>query len=131
MIPPLPQESEHPWPSGYLFQSPGAHLTYRVIGPCCRLFDREELPWPCCRIQWHGKEPSWRRVGKRFVPDLATRRYPSYSVEIVGQGYRADPFVTTLFTVSLKTATQNWWHTRRLTEKDIEHEGKEERGDKN
>lgn len=113
MIPSLPVGSEHPWPSGHIFHSPGAHLTYRVIGPCCRLFDREELPWPCCRIQWHGKEPSWRRIGKRFVPDLATRRYPSYNVEIVGQSYRAEPFVTTLFTANLDSATQAWWHTKQ------------------
>lgn len=114
MIPSLPPESEHPWPSGHLFQSPGAHLTYRVIGPCCRLFDREELPWPCCRLQWRGKEPSWRRIGKRFVPDLATQRYPSYNVEIVGQGYRAEPFVTTLFTAALPGPEQTWWHTKQI-----------------
>lgn len=110
MIP--PQALDHPWPSGYVFNSPGAHLTYRVIGPCCRLFDREQLPWPCCRIQWHGKEPSWRRIGKRFVPDMATRRYPSYSVEIIGQGYHAQPFVTTLYTVKLAPEIQAWWYSK-------------------
>lgn len=112
MIPPLPPCSEHPWPSGHVFQSPGAHLTYRVVGPCCRLFDREQLPWPCCRIQWRGKEPSWRRVGKRFVPDLATRKSPSYCVEIVGQGDGAQAFVTTLYTAKLDRDTQSWWHAR-------------------
>ncbi len=112
MIPPLPPCSEHPWPSGHVFQSPGAHLTYRVVGPCCRLFDREQLPWPCCRIQWRGKEPSWRRVGKRFVPDMATRKSPSYCVEIVGQGDGAQAFVTTLYTAKLDRATQAWWHAR-------------------
>ncbi|MEY3300332.1 MAG: hypothetical protein RLZZ597_3592, partial [Cyanobacteriota bacterium] len=89
-----------------------AHLTYRVVGPCCRLFDREQLPWPCCRIQWRGKEPSWRRVGKRFVPDLATRKSPSYCVEIVGQGYHTQPFVTTLYTAQFDAATRNWWYTK-------------------
>ena len=106
------QALEHPWPTGILFNSPGAHLTYRVIGPCCRLFDREQLPWPCCRIQWHGKEPSWRRIGRRFVADLSTRRHPSYNVEIIGQRYRAEPFVTTLYTVTLSASMQQWWHSK-------------------
>ncbi|MEM9162693.1 MAG: hypothetical protein AAGC54_06435 [Cyanobacteria bacterium P01_F01_bin.4] len=119
MIPSLPPDTEHPWPSGHLFQSPGGHLTYRVVGPCCRLFDREQLPWPCCRIQWRGKEPSWRRIGRRLIPDLATRKHPSYSVEIVGQGYRDDPFVTTLYTVKSGAELQNWWHTKHLTAADL------------
>ncbi len=112
MSPTPPPPTEHPWPTGHLFQSPGAHLTYRVIGPCCRLFDREQLPWPCCRIQWRGKEPSWRRIGKRLVPDLATRKAPSYCVEMVGQGYHTQPFVTTLYTAEFDTATRNWWYTK-------------------
>lgn len=112
----LPDQHTHPWPTGHLFLSPGAHLTYRVIGPCCRLFDREQLPWPCCRLQWRGKEPSWRRIGKRFVPDLATKRFPSYSVEIVGPGYRSESFVTTLFTAKLSPERQTWWYTRRIAE---------------
>jgi hypothetical protein len=108
----LPIDAEHPWPTGYIFQSPGAHLTYQVVGPCCRLFDREQLPWPCCRLQWRGKEPSWRRIGKRFVPDMATRRSPSYCVEIVGQGYYTKAFVTTLYTARFDKATQDWWYSR-------------------
>ena len=96
---PLSSPPPHPWPTGYMFESPGAHLTYRVIGPCCRLYDREQLPWPCCRIQWHSKEPSWRRIGPRLIADLATRQHPSYCVEIVGQSYRSDPLVMTLYTV--------------------------------
>ncbi|MGD1906392.1 MAG: hypothetical protein ACFB0C_10410 [Leptolyngbyaceae cyanobacterium] len=115
LLPTSPQA--HPWPPGHIFQSPGAHLTYRVQGPCCRLFDREQLPWPCCRLQWRSKEPSWRRIGKRFVPDIATRRYPSYSVEILGQGYRANPFVTTLYTARLPPDLQNWWYSKRLPDK--------------
>ena len=107
-----PPVGEHPWPTGHIFQSPGAHLTYRVIGPCCRLFDREQLPWPCCRLQWRGKEPSWRRIGRRFTVDLATRRHPSYCVEIVGQGYRAQPIVVTLYMVSFSREMQSWWHTK-------------------
>ena len=120
MIPSLPLESEHPWPTGHLFHSPGAHLTYRVVGPCCRLFDREQLPWPCCRLQWRGKEPSWRRVGKRLVVDTATRRHPSYNVEIVGQGYRGEPFVTTLYTVILSAEVRVWWHAKRVKAAEVE-----------
>lgn len=115
MISPLPENAVHPWSSGHVFQSPGAHLTYRVIGPCCRLYDREQLPWPCCRLQWRGKEPSWRRIGKRLVPDMATRKFPSYSVEIVGQNYRGEAFVTTLYTVQLSSKEQNWWYTKRVS----------------
>jgi hypothetical protein len=109
----------HPWPSGYIFESPGAHLTYRVIGPCCRLYDRHQLPWPCCRIQWRSKEPSWRRIGKRFIADLATRKHPSYCVEIIGQSYRSEPVVMTLYTVKFSAELQNWWHTKRLETPDL------------
>ncbi|WP_228021368.1 hypothetical protein [Vasconcelosia minhoensis] len=113
MISSPPANVEHPWPAGFLFESPGAHFTYRVVGPCCRLFDREQLPWPCCRLQWKGKEPSWRRIGRRLTVDLASRRHPSYCVEIVGQGYSSEPFVTTLYTVTFAPEFQLWWHTPR------------------
>ncbi|MGB7084458.1 MAG: hypothetical protein WBD47_02810 [Phormidesmis sp.] len=104
----------HPWPTGHLFESLGAHLTYRIVGPCCRLYDRQQLPWPCCRIQWHSKEPSWRRIGRRLIADMATRKHPSYCVEIVGQSYRSEPVVMTLYTVKLSADLQNWWHMPRL-----------------
>jgi hypothetical protein len=45
---------------------------------------------------------------------MATRQHPSYNVEIVGQGYRGESFVTTLYTVRLSPELQAWWHTRRL-----------------
>ena len=113
--PPITGKSvEHPWPTGHIFESPGAHLTYRVVGPCCRLYDREQLPWPSCRIQWHSKEPSWRRIGRRFIADMATRKHPSYSVEIVGQSYRSEPVVMTLYTATLSSELRNWWHTKRI-----------------
>jgi hypothetical protein len=99
---------------GDVFFSPGCHFSYRVVGPCCRLFDREQLPWPCCRLQWRGKEPSWRRIGKRFVPDLGTKRHPSYSVEIIGQGQidpiAGEPTIITLYAVQLSTDLRHWWH---------------------
>ena len=80
---------------GSVHTSPGGQYSFRVIGPCCRLFDREELPWPCCRLAWRSKEPSWRRIGRRFVPDLAARRCPSYAVELLQPGGRPTPTVLT------------------------------------
>lgn len=73
----------HPLRSGEIFYSPGGTFKYRVIGPCCRLYDREELPWPCCRLSWQGKEPFWNRIGRRFVADLGAKESPSYCVELV------------------------------------------------
>ena len=102
----------HPLPTGFILTSPGQHFTYRVIGPCCQLFDREELPWPCCRIQWHSKEPSWRRIGRRFVADIAAKRCPSYSVEPLNQEYLQDPFVLTMYWVKLPPDPREWWYSR-------------------
>lgn len=99
-------------PHGHIFSSPGGHFTYRVVGPCCRLFDREELPWPCCRLQWRSKEPSWRRVGRRFVPDIAAKRSPSYQVEILNPEYPTDPIVLTMYWIKLSAADQQWWYTK-------------------
>jgi hypothetical protein len=104
--------SQHPLPSGFVLHSPGGQFRYRIIGPCCRLFDREQLPWPCCRIQWRSKEPSWRRIGYRFVADMAAKRYPSYSVELVGYGSAAEPTLLTLYTDRLPPQTLDWWYTR-------------------
>ena len=97
---------------GSLHTSPGGQYSYRVLGPCCRLFDREELPWPCCRIGWRSKEPSWRRVGRRFVPDLAARRCPSYAVELLQPGSRLTSTVITLFPQRLSSALQEWWYSK-------------------
>lgn len=102
----------HPLPHGQIISSPGCHFTYRIVGPCCRLFDREQLPWPCCRLQWRGKEPSWRRIGKRFVIDLATKGHPSYCIEIVGQGSLA-PTVITLYSVNLPPPIKDWWYSEK------------------
>ncbi|WP_416673513.1 hypothetical protein [Egbenema bharatensis] len=107
-----PDQTSHPFPPGHTFYSPGGHFTYRVVGPCCRLFDREELPWPCCRLEWRGKEPSWRRIGRRFVPDMATKNSPSYCVEVLGQEQSGRTFVVTLYPVKLSPAVKEWWHSR-------------------
>ncbi|HIK53679.1 MAG TPA: hypothetical protein IGS37_00620 [Synechococcales cyanobacterium M55_K2018_004] len=103
---------QHPLQSGQVFTSLGCHFTYRVVGPCCRLFDREELPWPCCRLEWRGKEPSWRRVGRRFVPDMASRNAPSYCVEILGQSRSEGQFVLTLYWDKLPQPIKDWWYAR-------------------
>jgi hypothetical protein len=99
--------------------SPGGHYSYRVLGPCCRLFDREELPWPCCRLAWRSKEPSWRRIGRRFVPDLASRRCPSYAVELLQPGARPTRTVITLFPVRLGSQLQEWWYSKQPTSLDL------------
>jgi hypothetical protein len=103
----------HPLPSGTILHSPGAHFSYRIIGPCCRLFDREQLPWPCCRLQWRSKEPSWRRIGRRLIADLATRNSPSYNVEVLGQS-ASEPLVITLYWVKFSPELRDWWHSDRL-----------------
>lgn len=123
--------ASHPFAHGHTFSSPGGHFTYRVIGPCCRLFDREQLPYPCCRIEWRGKEPSWRRIGRRFIVDLATRNSPSYSVELVGREAK-EPIILTLYWLKLPQPLKEWWHsskpatvnsTRSLLAEDIKIEG--------
>jgi hypothetical protein len=112
---PSAHPSAHPLIAGQILYSPGCHFAYRVLGPCCRLFDREQLPWPSCRLEWHSKEPSWRRVGKRYVVDMATQHSPSYSVEIIGQ--RGDPLVITLYGVKLSPERKEWWYSRRLVKR--------------
>jgi len=99
---------------GSVHASPGGQYSFRVLGACCRLFDREELPWPCCRLAWRSKEPSWRRIGRRFVADLAARRCPSYAVELLQPGARSTAAtVITLFPVRLAPALQEWWYSRQ------------------
>ncbi|MGC5195432.1 hypothetical protein [Aphanothece microscopica] len=100
-------------PAGSEHTSLGGQYSYRVLGACCRLFDREELPWPCCRLAWRSKEPSWRRVGRRLVADLAARRCPSYAVELLQPGARPTRTVITLFPVRLSPALQEWWYSKQ------------------
>lgn len=117
----------HPLEQGQVIISPGCHFSYRVIGPCCRLFDRDQLPWPSCRLQWRGKEPSWRRIGKRFVVDLATRGHPTYSVEILGQGRItarshtrnnaaefSEPMLVTAYWIKLPEPVKEWWYADKV-----------------
>lgn len=100
-------------PAGSLFASPGGKFAYEVQGPCSRLYDREELPWPSCSLQWKGKQPSWNRVGKRFVPDMACSRCPSYAVKAVdglGSQWRD---VVTLYWEPLSPELKQWWYTKK------------------
>ena len=108
----LPAQAQVLLEPGSEHASPGGQYSYRVLGPCCRLFDREELPWPCCRLAWRSKEPSWRRVGRRFVPDLAARRCPSYVVELLQPGARSTRTVITLFPIRLAPACQEWRYSK-------------------
>lgn len=93
---------------GDVFYSLGGSIRYEVIGAVCRLYDREELPYPCCRLQWQGKEPFWNRVGKRFVPDVAAKRCESYNVKVLG--YNVEK-VHSFYYKKLDLNSQCWWFT--------------------
>lgn len=98
---------------GDRFASPGGRFAYEVLGPVCRLFDREELPWPCCSLTWRGKAPSWNRQGRRFVADLAASRSPSYRVAAMdghGVEWQED---RTLYQERLGAELRDWWITRK------------------
>ena len=102
----------HPFHSGKFLRSPGGSFTYEVVGPCCRLYDREELPWPCCNLQWKGKQPSWNRVGKRFIADMAASRCPSYAVK--GRDLSGNQWeqVLTVYQDRLTKHEKDWWYSK-------------------
>ena len=97
---------------GSVHASPGGQYSFRVIGPCCRLFDREELPWPCCRLAWRSKEPSWRRVGadlcQIWLPGVAPHIRLSCSSRALALHLR----LLTLFSMRLTPELQEWWYSR-------------------
>ena len=98
---------------GKKLRSPGGSFLYEVQGPVCRLFDRDELPWPSCSLSWKGKQPSWRRIGCRFIADLSVRRSPSYAVTGVdSQGTRWRGVIT-LHGHRLSTLERRWWYSQR------------------
>ena len=99
--------------SGSVQSSHGGQYSYKIIGPCCRLYDREELPWPCSRIAWKSKEPSWRRIGSRFVADMASRKCPSSSVQILEPGSKPVETVITLFSKKFSSDIQEWWYSKK------------------
>jgi hypothetical protein len=107
----------HPLKTGSSLRSPGGSFSYVIAGPCCRLFDRDELPWPSCSLQWKGKQPSWNRVGKRFVPDMAAARCPSYAVrgaDIHGHEWVQ---VITVYHERLTKPEKDWWYSKVPTGK--------------
>jgi hypothetical protein len=104
----IPNQPSKLYKSGEIIFTPGKMFQYVTTGPCCRLYDRNELPWPSCSLRWKGKQPSWNRVGSRFVLDIATKTHPSYSVLLWG----VYPKVITLYWVTLSKEQQSWWHTR-------------------
>ena len=112
------EPSEQLIPSGSCFHSPGGRFTYQVQGPACRLYDREELPWPSCSLQWRGKQPSWNRVGKRFVPDMAATRCPSYSVHGCDAAGTRWEDVITLYWEKMEPGLRQWWVTQKPQSQD-------------
>ena len=103
---------------GSIHSSIGGQFSYRVLGPCCRLYDREELPWPCCRLSWRGREPSWKRTGKRLVPDIAAQKCPSYSVEIIQPGVKSTKTILTSYSERLDSNLEEWWYSKRPRSRD-------------
>ena len=103
---------------GSIHSSIGGQFSFRVIGPCCRLYDREELPWPCCRLSWKGREPSWKRTGKRFVPDIAAQKCPSYWVEIIQPGVKSTKIILTSYSERLDSNLEEWWYSKRPRSRD-------------
>jgi hypothetical protein len=97
---------------GTTYSSPGGSFGYMVLGPCCRLYDREQLPWPSCSLFWRGRQPSWNRTGSRFVADMATRQHPSYAVRGRDRGGAEWEAVVTDFVYALPEAERKWWAWR-------------------
>lgn len=96
-----------------IIQSPGGSFTYKIIGKVCVLFDRENLPYPCCSLQWKGKQPSWRRVGRRYIPDISCLKFPSYYVELLDDyGNVIDARVLTVFWKKLSLKESSWWYSK-------------------
>ena len=90
--------------------SPGSSFVYTVEGPVCVLFDREELPWPCCSLTWKGKQPSWNRVGRRFIPDIAAQKCHAYSVKAVDIWGHEWHQVLTMYYKRLSANERAWWY---------------------
>jgi len=111
------EEVNHPAKAGEWFRSPGGGFAYKVLGPVCRLYDREDLPWPSCSLAWRGKQPSWNRVGIRLVPDMAASRCPSYAVECLDQWGCRWIQVITLYPHRLSRQEKYWWVTKKPMDK--------------
>ena len=106
---------------GETIYSPGMSFCYRVIGSICRLYDREELPYPSCSLQWRGKQPSWNRVGKRFIPDMSCKNSPSYSVYLMNGRVEFTEKIITCNWVKLSPEEKLWWCTPSSKMRYYEH----------
>lgn len=107
-----------PYTEGKWIRSPGQNFAYKIEGAVCRLYDREELPWPCCSLQWKGKQPSWNRIGKRFVPDLAASQCHSYAVTGFDRFGNSWKQILTIYYYRLTRDEKNWWITKKPIMKD-------------
>ena len=95
---------------GKKIQSPGGSFVYEIQGPVCVLYDRDQLPWPSCSLAWKGKQPSWNRQGRRFVPDLAASRCESYWVKAEDAHGCTWEQALTLFPNRLSRQEKEWWY---------------------
>lgn len=76
------------------------------------LYDREELPWPSCSLAWKGKQPSWNRVGRRFVPDIAASRCPAYAVRGCDTWGNQWEQVLVIYHERLRGALKDSWYAK-------------------
>jgi len=97
-------------PTGKIIRSPGGSFVYEIQGPVCVLYDREQLPWPSCSLQWKGKQPSWNRIGKRFVPDLAAAKCHAYRVKASDLWGTTWEQVLVLYDRRLSRQEKHWWY---------------------
>lgn len=93
--------------------SPGGRFAYTVQGAVCRLYDREELPWPSCSLVFKGKQPSWNRVGARFIADMAAANCPSYSVHGVDSSGDQWDAIFTFYWERLTPEMRKFWVTKK------------------
>jgi hypothetical protein len=96
---------------GDRFSSPGCHFEYEVIGAVCQLFDRETLPYPSCSLSWKGKQPSWRRIGKRFIADVSSSNKEVYSVRLLHHSKNPPGTLYFVFTFwNMPVDLRRWWY---------------------
>lgn len=98
---------------GDRIQSPGGMFLYEIVGPCCQLFDREELPWLSCNRLGRFKQPSWARIGKRFVADRSVTKRASYCVQQIdsSDSICSAPKVI-IYWKELSKEEIDWWYSK-------------------
>lgn len=96
---------------GQRFFSPGGNFEYEVIGACCLLYDRELLPYPSCSLNWKGKQPSWRRIGRRFINDMSASNSEVYYVKLIDSNFENLSYSYWVFTYwEMEESLKKWWH---------------------